>query len=31
LCKNGPEHAEIKKVGVKWEEFTNQFTGFEIK
>lgn len=30
-CKDGPDHAKVEKVEVKWLEPMGQFDGFEIK
>lgn len=30
-CKNGPNHADVDEVNVKWSDPTNQFSDFQIK
>jgi acylphosphatase len=31
FCKHGPPGAHVKDIGVKWEEFKNEFDSFEIR
>jgi acylphosphatase len=29
-CKEGPPHAQVSDVNVNWEEYTGEYSGFEI-
>ena len=29
-CKQGPRHARVEQVDVKWEDYTGEFDGFDI-
>ncbi len=30
-CRKGPEMADVSDVEVAWEEYTNEFTGFDVR
>lgn len=31
LCRKGPEGSKVENIEIKWEEFKNEFRGFDVR